>query len=339
MRKMIYKNIELHGVSEIYEAKGGIAFRRIPEAVIPHLSEAGQNAAVGSGGVELRFVPNGEVYITLSTLKPDQIAQCMLYFGSVQGGTIHWPVMYLTNEPRRFRFNISPDFDFLAAATKEHNLPFSPEVIRIVCNGAPIVIHSIEGDLRPPKDDEKPSKTALFYGSSITHGSGSVLPNLTYPFRTAEKLGIDHINCGFPASCHFEKEMADHLTAREDWDFMVVEIGINMLETPTGELRALSHYLVSEAHKKHPDKYIFCIDIFRHFSRLNKHESFSWNHRAMIKEMAESFGSDKIIHLPALDMLGTYDLLAEDHVHPSIEGHFAISNALSEKIKPYLDKI
>ena len=70
----------------------------------------------------------------------------------------------------------------------------------------------------------------MAYGSSITHGSLSLIQPDCYVFRNAQALGVDYLNLGFAGNALMEEEMANYLVSRRDWDFASVEMGINTTE-------------------------------------------------------------------------------------------------------------
>ena len=55
---MIYKNVEIHNIKELIPHKdGGVTWCRIPQNVYDNLStDSGKRMAIGSTGVEIRFV-------------------------------------------------------------------------------------------------------------------------------------------------------------------------------------------------------------------------------------------------------------------------------------------
>lgn len=335
---MIYKNLELHNVSEIYEANGGIAFYRTEKSLGEKLSDNGRNAIARTGGVEIRFVTDSEVYITLSTLDDTAKSHLTVFYGNIPAGMAYHPLI-IDSTPRKIRFRKSPDFDFLSKTAKLYNHPFSPQVIRIISDGTPIVIHSAQGDARPPKKDEVPDKTILFYGSSITFGTAISTGDLHWPFLTAEKLGIDHIGLGFPASALYEHSIADHIAKRQDFDALFLEIGVNFYADSSESIRERVEYMLKTVRKAHPDKYIFCTDIFYAHPVPDIAEGMINNVRRVVSETVPAFQDEKIIYIPGLKLMGEPRFLSEDHIHPSVAGHIEIANNLSAALKPYIDKI
>lgn len=93
-----------------------------------------------------------------------------------------------------------------------------------------VIFAGVEGRTALPAADQLPQKTYLAYGSSITHGSLSLIQPDCYVFRNAQALGVDYLNLGFAGNALMEEEMANYLVSRRDWDFASVEMGINTTE-------------------------------------------------------------------------------------------------------------
>lgn len=332
---VIYKNMEIHGAEEIFEKNGGVSFMRMPEKLHGCLTEPGLKAVRRPGGCEIRFVPEGEVYITISTDNDDAYSNLTVYYGSMQRGTLWSGNAIVGKTPRRLRFCPSPAAEFLGELSEREKYPFSPEVVRIVCDGTPIVIHSVEGKLRPPTPEEKPAKTMLFYGSSICHGAAASAGDLFWPFRTAAKLGIDHINLGMPNAGIYQHGMADFIASRTDWDYLFLEIGINFYGDPYEVQKERTEYMLKTVRAAHPDKYIFCTDIFCARCVQGEMKEHMDGVRKTIRDAVLSQKDERIVYINALDIMGSDTLLSEDRVHPSTEGHITISDNLYKALKKY----
>ncbi len=83
---MIYNGIEIHGASWVEQTENGVVPRRYPAKVREALDEIGKNSALNLCGMELRFVPEGEVKIILSTVGEKAFNRAQLYYGSTQAG-------------------------------------------------------------------------------------------------------------------------------------------------------------------------------------------------------------------------------------------------------------
>ncbi|MBQ8207390.1 MAG: hypothetical protein IJZ89_01495 [Clostridia bacterium] len=333
---MIFNNFEIWGADTLKEIRGGVCPQKVPNEVCDKLSSWAPSHARRNIGMEIRFVPgDGEVKLTLSTKIEGETNRLILYYGAMQTGT----TFIVTNEPKTFKVSLPEKLGALERIRDEHGLAFSPKVVRLLMEAAPVIIHSIEGDIRPPEKDEVPELNGIFYGSSITQGSYGIIPNLLWNRRTADKLGVDCRNFGFAGCCLVEKAMADYFASLDDWDFMVLELGINLVgKIELDEFRERVRYTLNTIHDKHPDKYMFCIDIFHYGSDNGSyHETVDAFRQVVIDEAAriaspyiKIFGGETIL---------TGDLgMSADMVHPSIEGIIEMADNLSRLMRPYIEK-
>lgn len=320
---MILNGVELYNVAETDPA-----MLRLPKRLFPALPPLGVGAAQNATGVELRFVPEGEVKLTLSTVGTSHPIVALLYYGSTQSGgnTLEY---YIDKEPKTFTFTPAPHLSELPTDT-----PFSPQVLRLMPAGGDIVLHKVEGKVRPPRADEVPQKTLLFYGSSITHGSLACAPNMFWTRRTAEALGFDHRNFGIAGSCRMEPEVVDFLSKEVKWDAAVPESGINMLGDDPALYRERLRHMLETLHAAQPEKYLFCIDLYYCASDL-RGDGRAQRFRDIHTEEVARIASDKVVKLSGLDLLPDRTFLSEDLVHPSVEGVITIAERLTAKLREY----
>ncbi|MBE6767737.1 MAG: hypothetical protein E7549_02355 [Ruminococcaceae bacterium] len=327
---MLYQNLDIHGAVELHEVEGGVMPYRLPREVYevhPHLMEHTKCMV----GMELRFVPEGEVKLTLSARGSNYAT---VFYGGLQSGE---PLQHITipSTPTTFTFNPPKMAKHTAHLTELYNLPYAHNVVRILLGNAPVIVHAIEGPCRPPQADEVPQKTGIFYGSSITQGACLASNILLWSRRVAEALGCDHFNHGVAGNCKLEKEFADWFAARNDWDFAVLELGINMVDHYDPEdFRGRVRYMLESMHNTHPDAYLFCIDVFCYRGDLFN-ENMAPPFRRVLEEEIARIGSDRIVHIPGLDILPNGAGLVTDIVHPGVEGVIEIARNLTAKLKPY----
>lgn len=333
---MIYNNIEIWGASALTEAKGGVCPQKVPSEICEVLSSRAPSHARKNIGMEIRFVPvDGDVKLTLSTLTEGEVSKLYLYHGLVQSPT----VITVTNEPTEFTFSLPEKLDALEKTRKRYDLAFSPRVIRLLMSAPRIVIHKIEGNARLPEADEVPSLNGIFYGSSITQGSHGVIPSLFWNRRTADKLGVDCRNYGFAGCCLVEHAMADYFASLEDWDFMVMELGINLVgKIELDEFRERVRYTLNTVHSAHPEKYIFCIDIFHYGSDNGDYHTKVDAFRQVVIEEAALIASPYIKIFGGETILTSDIGLSSDMVHPGIEGMIEMADNLSRLMRPYIEK-
>lgn len=73
---------------------------------------------------------------------------------------------------------------------KEQHLPFCTRLVRVLLPSGICHYYGKEGETEPPREEDTPSVRYLAYGSSITHGSLSLILPFSYPFLIAEALLI-----------------------------------------------------------------------------------------------------------------------------------------------------
>jgi lysophospholipase L1-like esterase len=330
---MLYKNILFHNVAELIEEDGGLLINRIPENVRLKLNQSAVSAARQTAGCELRFnLKSQEGKITLLS---NGIVE--VYQGAFQK-TIH----LIDNKTITIPIALPGNIKHLNKVSKENKLPFDANLVRVILpyRGVTKII-DIEGDFGPPSPSQMPKLNYLAYGSSITHGATSISPSGTYIMRTATRLGVNLFNLGFGGGAHFENQMADYISERKDWHFASFEIGVNMLASFTvEEFKSRVEYFLGKISKQHPDKYLFCIDIFtikrdRDTIDPDKLKQF----RKVVKALVKTLNSEKVIHLDGRRFLKDISGLTFDLGHPSPAGMEEISLNLSKALQPYLKQL
>ena len=335
---MEFKNIELHNVRElVYNGEsGGYKLSRMPSQVAKKMTAN----VFAASGCEIRFVPiDNEITVKIKTADGGPDSKVAVYYGSVQSG---W-----REEWKRIKGDVteiiipkSPRLDVLKRISKENNLPFSPEVIRVVLEGGrQYEIFDVIGECRPPEADELPKLTYLAYGSSITHGSLARYVSDSYPFRVSENLGCDNLNLGFAGNAKLEREVADYIASECKFDFATLEMGINILGIEPEDFRGRVEYFVSTVAKAHLDKKIFCIDVFYtqdDFLHGESAENRARTFRAILKDVIEKLNLPNTVYIPGLDVLDSAAWLSEDLVHPTARGVEKLAANITSKIKAYL---
>ncbi len=329
---MIFKNIELYNVSEVIKNGNGYDMLRVPFSVEHHMSEKGQPRNRYSSGCELRFVClSDEVKIKLRTKTADFLF-VYVYYGSIPCG---WQDCRKVITPTgEIVIKKSENMDKLKQITKENNFPFDPNVVRIILPNSPCTIVDVDGDCRPPMAEEVPKLNYLAYGSSITHGSLSLIQMNSYASRVAENLGANLINLGFAGSACLEKEMADYIASRNDWDFATIEMGVNVIGMPLDEYKEKVRYMVSNIAGNNPDKKVYCIDIFYLFAEPGSDKK-EWviEARKIVKRVVEELALKNTVYVNGLDMLSIGSAgVSGDFTHPNIRGCECIAENLTKVI-------
>ena len=327
---MIYRNVELHNVAELLPAEDGNGklISRIPNRLRLTLNPNAKLRALYPAGCEIRFnLEDDSARIVLSSEEPSIVE---VFQGNFQ---ISWHI--IGTRPTEIKVTLPQNIDFLEKVTKEKHLPFDAHLTRVILPYAPRTrILSIEGKTSPPRRNQTPKKRYLAYGSSITHGARSYRPTGSYAMRTAQHLGVDLLNLGFGGGAHCEPQIADYIAEREDWDFSTLEMGINMVTRfSTKEFQKRVEYLVEKIANAHPDKWVFCIDLFTFAADFDpsakKHKEF----RRIVRETVENLDMPKLVHIDGRTLLKDVSGLTFDLVHPAPSGMEEIAVNLSNIIQ------
>ena len=331
---MIFQNIDFHNVAELVPHEDGWRMHRVPEHVRLGCDEGLRTiSSAYSTGVELRFCLLGDhADIHLRTLPLPEGQMAYLYYGSIQGG---WECSSFVIGKERTTIRVSRPRNMaqLQEITDDAHLPFSPQVCRLVLPYGNTVFLGVDGDITPPTPDMLPKEALLCYGSSITHGSLALATPCTYPFRMAQKLGMDTINMGFAGTCHCEKAMAEWLVSREDWHVATLEIGINMMGMTEAEFeRQVDDFTAIMAADGRP---VFATSIFHfHGDHYGSGQEKARRYRDIVRKYAEP----RMHFTDGLALLERSDFITQDMVHPSLEGIIQITDRWTEILRRELKR-
>ncbi len=352
---MIHGSVELHNVVELEPSVlGGQKLSRYPTAIRRVLTPLGQVVSNDSSGCEIRFVTEGDsftIHLSLlpAGLEPYEVHRCEIavfngdFFHSMvrlQPGIVS-PVQIhdLVGAGRRLYAGLS-DKAFSGCA-------FCPGVWRFQCGHLPVAFHGIDAygtAVRPPNAGEKPSTRMLCYGSSITHGASPTMHHLSYVYQAGRRLGFDVLNQGLAGSCMCEPEVADYLAARDDWDVITLELGVNMRGGYTpDEFRTRVRYLLEQLIAHHPDKPKFLITIYPNAQSLGftrspedpntvKQADFD----GILEELHAELAHAPLHLIRGADILGPFSGLTRDILHPSDFGHTEMGLQLAQRIAAVL---
>lgn len=274
-------SLGFHNVTELPPAPGGgVQLAKFPTAAwTPIDSGLGDLMIRSANGCEIRFASKARrvrIYLRslhsfadLVYLRGNQIAGYeRIEAGAIACLQIELPVL----EPNR------------TAECRNHG-GFSPQIYRIYGCSAPLAYHGVEtmgGAIRPPTRDELPKRRWLAYGSSITMGASSFH---NYVNAAAQMLEADVLNLGMGGSCFIEKQIADFIAGRDDWDFASFELGVNMLnpQADNAVYEKKVNYLLDAVTARHSRKPIFLITIFNTGS-FHEREFSDWQRDALEKD-------------------------------------------------------
>lgn len=340
---MIYKNIELFNVDEVIHNSdnSGVLLSRFPSDVIDTLKGRGAYISRSTTGCEIRFVTDAKtIWLTMESVVND--TALTVYCGDF----VYQKLLLKAGVKTTFELHYNECFDKVENEffkTFEKRYPINLWRVYINDEGSHCIFHDIkglDGIIRPPFEKEKPAKKWLAYGSSITHGCWAPDTTNSYINHAAKLLNVDVMCKGMSGSCHCEKEMANYL-AKADWDFLTLELGVNMFGFKTKEFKKRVQYLIETVHEKNPDKKVFVITPYMNFTAfgkdkdgVEKHEDYT----KILSEITENIHSENLILIKGDEILDSPTYLCYDLLHPSEYGHVRMGVNLAEIIKKSLKK-
>ena len=342
---MIYKNIEIHNVSELIDNNdGSVSWKRFPSDVHSAM-EGGQIESVvyGSTGVELRFVIKGEsATVRMSTFanNPKSFSTFHVYRGGIQGGwDDHEVHRHVTGEIQEFVIKRSENIERLREMSSRLGYGFDPEVVRVIFDRGRYKIYDVEGDVAPPAPDQCPQKTLLAYGSSITHGSNSIDASHSWVSVLAHNLNVDARNLGMAGSCMLEPETAEYIASEGEkgkWDIATLEIGINVLgKWDDDKIISRTENLIRQVAGRNKEKPVFVISPFYFcgddFNEEKHAAGERW--REYVRVVTAKLNYSNVTYINGLDVIGDMSYISADEVHPNIYGVQKIADILTERIK------
>jgi hypothetical protein len=192
----------------------------------------------------------------------------------------------------------------------------------------------LEGDFSAPEPGDIPSRRVLHYGSSITQGSGSLSSRESWAGISARNLDADLINLGFGGGCHCEPEMTDYLCARNDFNFAVIESGINMLELDPETAEANIRNLIHKFSIGHADKPIFFVGVFPcHNDIQNDFQGRAQAFRELVEKEVKALNQPNAHFIDGKQALDPRTGLTTDLTHPSPAGMIQTGEFVSAEIK------
>lgn len=314
-KNMIYDKIDFHNVEELEKTENGLKIWRLPKSLREKLNEGIRNdTAAHCSGVELRFcIKSGEAKVRLRVEDKTEAATAFIYYGSFQGGWCYSQKSIDDDKETEIVIPRPDNLEDLKRITKEQDLPFDPSVVRIILPYNHCYYCGIEGEIETPEKSQYPEKTFLAYGSSITHGSLALGTVHSYVFRISQKLKCDYINLGFAGTAQLEKDMAEYICGRDDWDFATAELGVNMLEEKFSDeffenrVDTFTDILSKDSRK------VFATSIFG-FSESDQTKADRF------RKIVEKYAAERLIFTKGTDILDNPAYISADLIHPSIEG-------------------
>lgn len=331
---------ELHNIWELDAETGypGPLVRRLPRSVAEQLAN-GARVAEDAALSEVRFVKERghRLAVCLTSLEGSDL---FVYRGDFLFTHVRLPAGAL------YRLVLDDESLPLKLWRPEALAPrrFSPAVWR-VCLDGPTLFHGVDRMgcvLRRPLPEEKPARRWLAYGSSITQGFSPVTRQQCYVAQTARRLGVDVVNLGLSGSCHVEPVMAEHIAARDDWDFATLELGINVrfLLTPQ-EFEARAREFLRILTAARPGKPVVLFTLFPNIGDyLIEPDEGARRGRAfnaILRQIAADFAGRSVHLIEGADILTDLSGLTCDLVHPGTEGHTEMAQNLAERLRSIIE--
>ncbi|WP_372630239.1 SGNH/GDSL hydrolase family protein [Cohnella sp.] len=330
-----------HNVAELEARPGlsGLILQRFPQEVRHSLTAKGRTKAEQSNGCELRFVTESvQVQITAGSRETDGT---ILVF---RGDFFHSFHQLRAGVAETISLEIPDRFADVEQAKLNGPL-FAPNVWRIFFDRFGGVFHELNAygyPVRPPSREEMPRRKLLAYGSSITQGAGAMSHYNGYAQQAARRLGLDVLNLGLSGSCFCEREVADHIAGREDWDAAFLELGVNMRgAVPAEEFARRTSYLFDRIMERHPDKPIFATTIYPNRATYSRqsghpHQDAEQEYNEILRAYAASRAGSRLHLFEGDRIMSDFSFLTSDLIHPSEYGHIRMGENLENLMSPLL---
>lgn len=321
--------VSLHNVAELAPPEwtdGGSQLYRVPRAVAADLNVGARERVGHPSGCELRVVPRSTATVTLSAARETRVHP---FWGEFQAPS----PFSIGPEPTAHEFAVPDRIARLDPAAETG--AFAPQVCRLrFASDAPVAVHDVTGDCRPPEPDELPDRRYLAYGTSITEGHG-ISPHLTYVATAARALGADPLNLGLSGSAYCEPAIADYLVDRSDWDVATLAVSVNMANRgfTVEAFRDRVETLVTAVADAHPDAPVVAITLFPYHADVVRGDDAdrAAAFRRAVRRVVADAGRGNLSLVEGPDLLDVTGL-SSDVLHPGDAGQGAVGRALAARL-------
>lgn len=330
---MIIDNIEFHNIDGVLKKPYGDLLMRYPEELVPKLNRAARYMSRYACNSEIRFITKTpQSFVTLMSEEGD--ARVVVYYGDC----VQAEHMIKKGVITRIPLFVPENLKTVDEAFFEKNL-FAKNMWRIHLHGMISFcgLDTLDFPHRPPEAAELPQKTMLSYGSSISHGSGALYNPLTYVNTLARLLRADCLAKGVGGACFAEPEIADSFSERDDWDFALLELGVNMIDSfEVPEFEKRFNYFADTMYKT--GKKLIFTTIFKNsdFYRNNEFNRQMTAFSEIIRKKCAEFDKERVLLVEGTDILDDTAMLTTDGIHPSTEGHVKMGFNLYERVKDFV---
>ena len=334
---MIIDNVMYHNIDSVKKTPQGLRVCRFSEDVMAKVNPHARYMASYACNTEIRFVTDAKTCF-VSLLSEEGNCKVDIFYGDYAIGER----ILETGKITRLNLTVPDPVDGLNEEFYKNN-KFKFGVWRLHFHNSVLTVCDIDTlghSIRPPKAEELPEKTMLSYGSSISHGSGAVHNPLSYVNTLANLLGVDCLAKGVGGSCFAEKELADSFAARSDWDFALLEIGVNMIGSSLtiDEFKDRFEYMADKMYQT--GKKLVFVTIFPWSALYNdnctKEQERYRAFNDIIRNKYSEFEKKQVLLIEGTDVLTSTEMLSADGIHPSSEGHVKMGFNLYEKVKEFL---
>lgn len=326
---------EFFNVTELTEVPGiadGVRLSRFPSRLEPlYFAEGGKMVSRRSTGCEVRFRTDSERSIV--RLSSEGEAQVQVFQGD------YWlaGIKLEHGRPTADILLKNPGVTALPEDVRRNGV-YAPELMRVVVENGLVYFHGIDAfghKVEKPHPGDAPAKRWLSYGSSITQSD-----RYGYNHTAAQLLGVDVLNKGMSGSCAIEPAMVDFLAHECGWDFVTMELGINVRGCmKPEEFEKRVKYLLDQVVPL--GKPIVLISIFPNgawFQEKKKElRATERTYQRILEQEVEQRGADHLHFVNGDQILGRYPWLRADLVHPTHTGHAFMGQRLAKILSEKLD--
>ena len=320
--------------NEIFRLYGtkreGDGYRRIPQAIANGISEGISYSCAGTSGGRIRFV-------TSSPFVAVKIHYAAVAHNDVTPSSATMAINMYVDDKFGGVFRLPDGFNELDFQGIQHMKSEGEHLITLylpthskICELLIGVQTGSEIKRAPDYTYEKP---VVFYGSSITQGTGSSRSGMTYPAQISRILDTNFTNLGFGGLAKGEPAMAEYISGL-DMSVFVYDYDYN---ASTPQLDTTHEPFFKIIREKQPNLPIIMIS---RPSAFRTGDADTAERFAIIKrtyDNAIANGDKNVYLINGLEFFGEYGCeCMVDGTHPSDFGYTLMAKAIAPKIKALL---